>query len=85
MATSSFDKRFVITDIDDINKILDSMENPVKISVREVNLEEENAKGIELLRKNLSIQELLEEAKKVEVTEDQIKDLRNRLSSLSKD
>lgn len=54
MATISFDKKFVVSNLDSFNKILDDLENPQKIKVVERNYKSENIKGIKLLKQRLS-------------------------------
>ena len=53
MATISFDKKFVVSNLDSFNKMLDDLEKPKKIKVVERNYKLENIKGIKLLKQRL--------------------------------
>lgn len=57
MATTSFDKEFVVKDLRVFSNLKDRVENaPVSVvPVRRKNLQKESAKGIELLKKSLSV------------------------------
>ncbi|TCV84182.1 hypothetical protein [Testudinibacter aquarius] len=54
MATTSFKKEFLVDNPKAIQALLDSVENPVKIKVSTRNLEDENKKGLLLLKQHLS-------------------------------
>ncbi len=55
MATSSFEKNFVITDKKVAKKLLKALENPDIIHVKKKDLAEENKLGLELLKKAFSV------------------------------
>lgn len=54
MATSSFTKRFVITDKKVADKLHKSMAKPQQVKVKSRDLNIESRKGIELLKHSLS-------------------------------
>ena len=54
MATSSFDKKFVIRDEKIAEQFLQSAQTQKKIKVIERNIDAETKKGLELLKRSLS-------------------------------
>ena len=54
MATTSFDKSFVISDQNSIKQIKSDFANPRKVSLNARNVRAENEKGIQLLKQRLS-------------------------------
>ncbi len=54
MATTSFDKTFMVSDPSAIKKIRQDLANPRLIKVRGRDYKAENAKGVQLLRQRLS-------------------------------
>ena len=53
MATTSFEKRFVITSAKAAKQIQDSFDNPKKIVVKKRDLKSESARSAELLKQKL--------------------------------
>jgi hypothetical protein len=53
MATTSFEKRFVITSAKAAKQIRDSFDNPKKIVVKKRDLKSESARSAELLKQKL--------------------------------
>ena len=54
MATSSFDKKFVIKDAKIAERFLQSLQEQKKIKVIQCNVEAETKKGLELLKRSFS-------------------------------
>ena len=54
MATSSFDKKFVIKDAKIAERFLRSLQEQKKIKVIQCNVEAETKKGLELLKRSFS-------------------------------
>ena len=54
MATSSFDKKFVIKDAKIAERFLQSLQEQKKIKVIQCNVEVETKKGLELLKRSFS-------------------------------
>lgn len=55
MATTSFTKNFIVNDHNAVKALIEAFENPQKVVVTEKrNLEEDNKRGIELLKRKLS-------------------------------
>lgn len=55
MPTSSFDKTFIVSDPEAIEKICQSLENPRVVYIQRRDFDLENIKGIELLKKRLKM------------------------------
>ncbi len=53
MATTSFDKNFVVTDMESIKQLRADMKNPRKVAIKKYDREAENKKGIQLLKQRL--------------------------------
>ena len=53
MPTSSFDKTFIVSDPEAIEKIRQSLENPRIVYIQRRDFDLENENGIELLKKRL--------------------------------
>lgn len=54
MPTSSFDKKFVIADKESSDRFLEAMKNPRKVKVKNLDLQDENLRGLEALRRRYS-------------------------------
>lgn len=54
MATTSFDKNFIVTDETAIAKFKNAAKHPRKVTVKKRNYESEQAEGIQLLVRKLS-------------------------------
>jgi len=54
MATTSFDKVFVVSDQESINVFNQNLNNPVRVKVNSHNLKADKKKGISLLKQQLS-------------------------------
>ena len=53
MATSSFDKSFVVTDQESIKQLKADMLSPRKVTIKSYDRHAENKKGIQLLKQRL--------------------------------
>ncbi|WP_019613519.1 hypothetical protein [Psychromonas ossibalaenae] len=54
MATTSFDKSFVVSDQTSIKQLKSDFTNPRKVSIKARNVKAENEQGIQLLKQRLS-------------------------------
>lgn len=54
MATASFEKRFVVKDKESIDRIHQDLVNPRLVRVKKRDYRAENARGIQLLKRQLS-------------------------------
>lgn len=54
MATTSFDKSFVVSDQTSIKQLKSDFTNPRKVSIKTRNVKAENEQGIQLLKQRLS-------------------------------
>ena len=55
MATSSFDKSFVVTDKESANKLREELAKKNVIKVKKTNLEKNSEKGLKLLKELYSV------------------------------
>jgi hypothetical protein len=53
MATASFNKNFIVTDQDSIEKFRADMKHPRKVAIKKYDREAENKQGIQLLKQRL--------------------------------
>lgn len=54
MATSSFDKTFVITNAESVNRFLAALSNPRTTNVPDKDLSQESKKGLKLIENRLA-------------------------------
>lgn len=54
MATTSFDKDFVVTNKDSIKEFKDDSKKPLKVVVKQRNYDADKQKGIQLLKRHFS-------------------------------
>ena len=54
MATTSFDKRFIVSDQKSIEQLKSGFTNSRKVSIKARNVSAENERGIQLLKQRLS-------------------------------
>lgn len=54
MATSSFDKQFIVADAESAKKIIRALDNPKRIVAQQKNLENEEHEGLLALKRKLA-------------------------------